>query len=203
MSEYPHRMQLRPPWNRESLPSGVRLIRRFGRPNHLDDFERVWLTGTQLDGPCLVRLNGDVLGPSHNGHFAFDITNRMLPRNEIALDFTAQIDASQFEGEIVLEVRCPAWFQDVLVASTQPPLLVGTLAGESDQALDIYAIADRSTVGYRTIQPFADRLKPTPFELPLDVTTLQPTGLISRLRVELVQGAVVWDRRDLHFTSDT
>lgn len=194
MTEYPHRMRLRPPWQSERTEHGVRLSRRFGKPTTLDEFERLWLTCDRFDGPATVSLNGDHIGSVADGSegFAFHVTDRVLPRNEIAIDLTSE---SSVLGEVALEVRCPAWLSDLRTDFSDPPLLDGTVIGESASDLEIYAIADRSTVGYLSIAPFRDACQ---FELSLEIE-----GRPRSLRVELVHGAVVWDGRDILCESDT
>lgn len=94
MSE-PHRMTLRPPWEQEPLPDGrTRHRRRFGRPRTLGENETVWLVG-EASGE--VRLNGEPLGAC-DGRFAFDVTNRLNPRNELAIDTAGEL------GPVAVEV---------------------------------------------------------------------------------------------------
>jgi hypothetical protein len=91
-------MTLRPPWEREDLLDGrIRFRRRFGKPRTLDDSETVWLVGEAAAG-AEVRLNGELLGES-DGRFAFEVTNRLALRNEIAITATGDI------GPVAVEVR--------------------------------------------------------------------------------------------------
>lgn len=92
----PHRMTLRPPWERETLPDGrTRHRRRFGRPRTVDATETVWLVG---DASGEVLLNGELLGACE-GRFAFEVTNRLAPRNEVAIDTAGVL------GPVAVEVR--------------------------------------------------------------------------------------------------
>lgn len=92
----PHRMTLRPPWEKQALPDGrTRHHRRFGRPRTVDDHETVWLVG-EASGEVL--LNGELLGAC-DGRFAFEVTNRLNPRNEVAVDTAGE------PGPVAVEVR--------------------------------------------------------------------------------------------------
>jgi hypothetical protein len=92
---------LRGGWVVTPLPDGrVRHARRFGSPRTLDPTESVFLCGTDVPVATVVTVNGQVLGTAA-GPFAFDITGRLLPRNEVWLD----VDAIGEVGEVTLEFR--------------------------------------------------------------------------------------------------
>jgi hypothetical protein len=94
----PHRIRLEGFWSPTPLGDGrVRHVRRFGRPRVLDPDETIWVTGT-APGPATVLLNGEPLGDA-DGPFAFDVTAKLLPRNELAID-----GSGQPEG-VALEIR--------------------------------------------------------------------------------------------------
>lgn len=95
----PHRITLRPPWSAESLPDGrTRHTRRFGRPRTLGAGEAVWVVGAVPTG-AEVRLNGQLLGVTGEGGFAFEVTVVLEPRNELAIAATGDI------GPVAVEVR--------------------------------------------------------------------------------------------------
>src|SRR5688500_9616695 len=65
----------------------VRFTRRFGRPSGLASFERAWLVIEGVDAQGSVSLNGTPLGevPGYAVPAAFDVTARLLPRNELEI----------------------------------------------------------------------------------------------------------------------
>ena len=78
-----HRIRLGPPW--EVAPHGdgrTRHARRFGRPRTHDTAECVWIVAELPDG-SEVSLNGDTL--EAEAKFAADVTDRLLPRNELVI----------------------------------------------------------------------------------------------------------------------
>ena len=95
----PHRMTLRPPWEAAPLPDGrTRHRRRFGRPRTLSEGETVWLVGEGMPAVVEVWLNGERLGEGEVS-FAFEVTAKLLPRNEVWIDATGEI------GPVEVEVR--------------------------------------------------------------------------------------------------
>jgi hypothetical protein len=62
----------------------------------VDATETVWLVGEAVAGE--VRLNGELLGAC-DGRFAFEVTNRLDPRNEVAIDTAGE------PGPVAVEVR--------------------------------------------------------------------------------------------------
>ncbi len=89
-----------PPGGRIEMPSDwsqllgadfrgrARHLRRFGRPTGLDSGQRVWLVCDGATDAATIALNGAplgaILGP--NLPARFDITERLLPRNELVID---------------------------------------------------------------------------------------------------------------------
>jgi hypothetical protein len=86
-----HRIRLHGFWE----TTAGRHARRFGRPRTLDAGETAWLVGV---GEGTVLLNGEPLGEA-TGLFAFEVTAKLLPRNELALDGPAQPE------DVALELR--------------------------------------------------------------------------------------------------
>ena len=96
-----HRVRLRGGWVASALPDGgTRHARRFGAPRALDPTETVVLTCDDLPSAATVTVNGTALGVAEGG-FAFDITTRLLPRNEVWIDTAT--DAPP--GEVAVEFR--------------------------------------------------------------------------------------------------
>jgi hypothetical protein len=87
----PHRIRLHASW----VTAAGRHARRFGRPRTLDAGETAWLVGV---GVGTVLLNGEPLGEV-GGPFAFDVTAKLLPRNELSL-----VGATHPE-DVALEIR--------------------------------------------------------------------------------------------------
>ncbi|HEY1381884.1 MAG TPA: hypothetical protein VGF55_34105, partial [Gemmataceae bacterium] len=209
MTAYPYRIRLRGPWEAESLdPSGnavarrvhlparlgecglgearqVRLRRRFGRPRTLDAYERVWLVGEGLTGRAEFRLNGHILGtpPGDTGPFAFPVTGFLAERNELVVELSPDGPDGGLWGDVALEVRCAAYLTGVRAEPAGAALrITGAVAGEADGSLEVYVLAAGRTVGYGTC----------PAGQTFDVVTDELSERPPDVRVELVNGAVVW-----------
>jgi len=91
-----HRIRLQGHWTKAG-PGGSPALhtRRFGRPRTLDAGETAWLVGV---GAGTVFLNGEPLGAAA-GPFEFEVTAKLLPRNELAV-----LGAAQPE-DVALEIR--------------------------------------------------------------------------------------------------
>jgi len=136
MSE-PHRIRLRGPWEVTALeaPSGYALTgptrmhcpcswrdggwpsfsgrarhtRRFGRPTNLNPQERVWLVIDACNGELTIELNGTPVGAATAGvALATDVTEQLLPRNELQIDVAGKDDRCGLTGEVRLEIRAAA-----------------------------------------------------------------------------------------------
>src|SRR5262249_13428015 len=125
---YPHRIRLRGPWQATPvLPAGpmttirmpchldeawpgfrgeVHLIRSFGIPRQLDDFERIWLTVAGMTGQADVSLNGESLGRWPAAPFEIEVTGRLRARNELCVCLQSTEPGSGLWGEVALEIRC-------------------------------------------------------------------------------------------------
>lgn len=127
----PHRIRLRGPWDYEWIkpPSGiprdelcgevrlpsswadafgrhlgtVRLSRRLGSPAEPDPTDRVWL---EIASPAVmsVVLNGEWLGTVAPGAARLEATGRLLHRNRLDVDLTADgpIDGDRLLVEVAL-----------------------------------------------------------------------------------------------------
>ena len=85
----PHRIRLRGFWTVTPLADGGFAHRRsFGRPQMSDPSERAWLVCDTLPGPATITMNGEPLGSADSGTAAFDVTERLLPRNELVITLT-------------------------------------------------------------------------------------------------------------------
>jgi hypothetical protein len=204
---YPHRIRLRGPWEYEtagaapargklplpgplagtplaSHPGPVRLSRRFGYPGRIDPDERVWLLIEGLSVPATVELNGADLGQA--GSDGFDVTARLLPRNEVAVTLTVEPGQAPPWEEVCLEVRRTAYLRDVRVwvENDQTVHASGVVVGCAAGPVELYVVADRSPAAYTSLTPLE---RGQPFHLCGAVA-----GPVAEVKVELVQGAVVW-----------
>ncbi|NBO93607.1 MAG: hypothetical protein EBV06_15045 [Planctomycetia bacterium] len=188
---YPHRIRLRGPWqwiqgtasgslvlpgSLEGIIGQVKYRRRFGYPGTIDAHERVWL----LLDRGVVSLNGESLGEGR----AFEITSRLRPRNELVIETD-----SFTPGEVSLEIRAAAYLADVVYRGNE---VLGRVVGEAAQSLDLYLIADRHTIAQTSVQPSAEG---TPFALCVSeaiALTERGGSDLQEIRVELVNGAVIW-----------
>jgi hypothetical protein len=195
---YPHRIRLRGPWEYDAgeahgklalpaatpLAGAVRFSRRFGYPGRIDGDERVWLVLDGLAGPATVALNGTELG-SARGDAEFDVTSRLQPRNEVAVTLSDLPAGGSPWQEVCLEVRRTAFLRDVRAWIEEDTLhAAGRVVGHSQGPLDLYVVADRSSAAYTSLTPLEGGQA---FHL-----AGSPSGPVSEVRVELVQGAVVW-----------
>src|SRR5262249_55193794 len=118
---YPHRIRLRGPWQATPVSSAgetmtirmpcrldevwpefggtARLIRPFGIPRQLDDFERIWLTFAGMTGQADVLLNGKSLGHWSAAPFEVEVTGRLLARSELCVDLHSAEPGGGLWGE--------------------------------------------------------------------------------------------------------
>jgi hypothetical protein len=101
-----HRIRLHGFWTVTPLAAGgARHARRFGRPRALDPGETAWLVGDRSPGPGTLLLNGEPVGDlTADRPFAFDVTTRLHPRNEVWIDASA----GGTLGDVALEIRGPS-----------------------------------------------------------------------------------------------
>lgn len=131
MSDDPHRIRLRGPWDllvpqtgaaaepRRATPpcdwstvlgaefrGTARFRRFFHAPDRLMPHERLWLVVEGANERALVHLNGAALGEFAGATTAWecDITERIAPRNELTMDVVAPVGAGAL-GAVRLEVR--------------------------------------------------------------------------------------------------
>lgn len=219
MSEYPHRIRLRGPWEYElpgeSPPSratmpchwrdlglappcpALRWRRRFGYPGRIDAHERVWLTFADGWRRSAVQLNGAVLGRL-DGTGEFDVTALLRERNDLLVEIENPGPDDTW-GEVALEVRCAAHLADVTVRARREGTTIslearGIIAGSSAGALELYMILDRGNVAYALARPGPFTLVAT--GLAPEVWQQRPADAAPRpiVRIDLVQGASIWYR---------
>jgi hypothetical protein len=177
-----------------SFAGRVRFRRKFGAPRRLDEFERVWLTFAGIDGRVSVWLNGSFLGEhGSDRELEFEVTPLLRERNELVAEVESLEGTGGLYGEVALEVRCTAFLRAVKARWEDSRLHVhGEVVGMSDGALELYAVLDRYTIGYATIEPSTAG---TPFEMTFEGIARQHGDQQSQLatvQVELVSGSTVW-----------
>ena len=135
MSDYPHPIRLRGPWDlfvpdsgaeaqprrvtppcdwRAALGAEFRGTARFRRffhaPDRLMPHERLWLVVEGANERAAVGLNGAALGEFAGAATTWEhaVTERIVPRNELTLDVVAPTSVGAL-GAVRLEVR---WKED-------------------------------------------------------------------------------------------
>jgi hypothetical protein len=184
---YPHRIRLREPWKHDDLTASegpICFSRRFGYPGRIDADERVWLVVEELTAPATVMLNSAALGPAL-GTAEYDVTSLLLPRNEVVIEMPVTAGPGLPWQEVCLEVRRTAYLRDVRVWVEGGQVHTsGLVVGSAEALLEVYVVADRSVAAYTSIIALDSG---QPFHLSGSVS-----GPVAEVRVELVQGAVVW-----------
>jgi hypothetical protein len=184
----PFRMTMPGRWEEGGLldfRGGVRLVRRFGYPGRIDDFEHVWLTFEGAAERATASLNGQPLGSWEEGPAEFEVTPLLKPRNLLIVDVESQAPGGGLWGEVALEVRATAFLQDVAVRLTvgESPQLVATgqVAGSASRPLDLYLFAGGQFLAHTMVE--AGRR----FEL-----AAAPVSDLTAVRIELVDAATIW-----------
>jgi hypothetical protein len=163
----------------------VRFTRRFGSPGRIDPDERVWLLIEGLASTANVILNDADLD-SASGAAEFEITSLLLPRNEVIVHFPVSPGQGPPWDEVYLEVRRTAYLHDVQVRIEGGNVhALGQVVGYSAGPLDLYLVADRVPAAYISLTPLESG---QPFKL----CGPGGAGPVLEVRVELVQGSVVW-----------
>jgi beta-galactosidase/beta-glucuronidase len=187
MSMYPHRINLRGPWQCEPLENAtqritmpcrwadtplsyftgrIRCQRRFHWQKPLDENERLFLVVGAADNKADVTLNGHFLG-NHEGAFdpfEFEITSLMQASN----DLTIETDTSGgLWGTVFLEVRRESFLQQVDINVTwkeeTPQLEVnGLVLGPAGRQLDVDLLLNDALL---ISQPVSASIQGEPFRL--------------------------------------
>jgi hypothetical protein len=178
----------------------IRCRRRFGYPGQIDAHERVWLTFAGLTGRATVLLNDAVVGVVPGCGGEFEVTSLLRLRNELVVDLDGPAGKAGLWGEVALEVRCTAFLRGVSVQGSLRDgrgdvCITGEVVGTADASLDLYVILGRSPLAEVRLeaatagQPFRITAGVAPDLL---YATDPETGEAVQVRVELVNGAVVW-----------
>ncbi len=170
------------------LAGRVRFVRRFGYPGRIDSHERVWLVVDALAGQARLAVNKTDLG-THSDSVEIDITPFLSPRNELTAEMIDFAPDKGLWNEAALEVRCSAYLRGVRVNRAHGEIhATGEVVGTAGEPLELYLVADRSPVDYARVD-LACSVQPFALRAPAIHAEGQPVG---RVKIELVQGAVVW-----------
>lgn len=206
---YPHRIRLRGPWEYQpltpregtvgrmtmpcrwgdgglaSFAGTVRFLRRFHWPSAIDPLERIWLTLAGVTGSADLSLNEHPLAPPpETESFELEVTRFLQARNVLRVDLTADTPSAGLWGEVALEVRRTAYLQDVRIESASTLKITGSVVGTADRPLELYVLTDNATAHYQTIQADSHGRH---FDI-----SIQPPQPPRQVRVELIDGGVVW-----------
>src|SRR5207253_1304924 len=129
--------------------------------------------------------------------FEFDVTQILKPRNELVVEVESPTPSGGLWGEVVLEVRCPAFLRRVKISSVVTRKGVdlkatGEVVGVSEGPLELFLVLEGRSLVYRSVEPTAPG---QPFELFAPGLQLQlamadsaTTSRLYQVRVDLVQG---------------
>lgn len=203
---YPYPIRLHGPWEviaaaqlprRVTMPAlvpangTVQLVRRFGLPKRIDVFERVWLCAENVRGACRWLLNGAALGEIENCPVEFEVTARLRERNEVVIEFSDAAGDVGFAGDIAIVIRCVAYLSDVHARRSGDRVTVsGFVAGECQEPLELYLLADNRPCGYGRV------LAGETFELTSDRAVDE-----AAIRVELVNASTIWHSEEVRVES--
>jgi hypothetical protein len=211
---YPHRIRLHGPWEFRSLepdrslacrvtipcrwrdtPVGnfsgrAKLIRRFGIPRVLDSWERVWLFIAGIADPASISVNDHLLGHHTDPEqpFECETTSILKQRNQLEVEIESSGPDGGILGEVALEIRGSARLRNVRVRNVAGRLEVaGQVIGVADHPLDLYVLQEGTTLAYVSVA--ANRVGNF-FAVTSDPL---PDCSGDSVKVELVNGGVVWD----------
>jgi len=177
----------------------VRFRRPFGYPGRIDDNERVWITLEKVQGSSEISLNGRLLANEGRSfdYKEFEVTSLLRVRNELIVEVEDLEGKGGLRGEVALEVRNLAFLRSVKVIQEKPGCLCvsGEVAGPWEGPLEIYVVWGRRNVGYSLVHASEEG---TNFRIeavipPLDGDSSEANDPVpDSVRVELIQGAIVW-----------
>jgi hypothetical protein len=213
---YPHRIRLRGPWDCEPVPLSaatdngprttdepgrVRFRRRFGYPGRIDDYERVWLTFSGVEGTADVWLNGHFLGRQEQpaGAFEYEVTALLRARNELVVEVEGPAMGGLW-GEVAMEVRRTAFLRNAQVRAERSAGALrlhvsGEVVGTAERPLELYVVLGRhpAAYGHAEAAPEGRPFTLSSEEVPAERWPPEPPVV----RVDLVDGANVWYTMEL------
>jgi hypothetical protein len=96
-----HAIPLRDFWSTAEVePGRWRHERKFGAPRRQHDEETIWLVGDVAAAGSLL-VNGQIAGMVTAGHFEFEVTAMLMPRNTVMLD----AHSSEPPVNVMVEIR--------------------------------------------------------------------------------------------------
>jgi hypothetical protein len=173
----------------------AKLIRRFGLPRTLDDYEQVWITCSSFSDASKWTLNDSIIGewsiPPANG-IEMEVTSLLKTRNELVVNIQSSMANGGLWGEVALQIRGAYFLRDVCI---QDETLTGSVVGESKSPLELYVLRFGRTVRYDHVTAAPDGRR-FAFALPR-MEFEPPVGDFPSWRIELVEGANRWFTVDL------
>jgi hypothetical protein len=177
----------------------VRYRRPFGYPGRIDDNERVWITLEKVHGSSEISLNSRLLATEGHSfdYKEFEVTSLLQVRNELIVEVEDLEGTGGLIGEVAMEVRRLAFLRSVNVALESPGCLCvsGEVVGPQEGPLEIYVVWGRRNVGYSLVHASEEG---TNFRIkavipPLNKDSSEANDPVpDSVRVELIQGAIVW-----------
>jgi len=197
---YPHRINLREPWQAIATPEGIAYRRVFKWPTELMPFEQLWLVVGGVDSLYEVKFNQRSLGSQGDGRVPLerDITSLIQNQNliEIECDPAHHQPFRGITRTVFLEVRRTVHLRDlvgqVLWLNEKPQLrLSARISRPSERRLSIVVRMNDHEVQYEELAVDASRIDVvTP---PLEVQRWQPgrENVMQQLEVHLLDPACV------------
>jgi len=109
ISMYPHRINLREPWQAIAEQNGIAYRRVFSWPTQLMPFEQLWLVLGGVDSAYQVKLNRQHLGTQPDGRLPWEMNITSVVQNQNLIEILCEPDPHQpFRGitrTVFLEVR--------------------------------------------------------------------------------------------------
>jgi hypothetical protein len=175
-------------------PWSAKLVRKFGLPRVLDDYERVWITCTGVSDASQWSLNGEPIGnfDTVQTDLEMEVTGRLRNRNDLAVHIESSSSEGGLWGEVALEIRGTYFLRKVGI---DDETLTGVVVGPGDTRLELYVLRFGRTVRYETITA-APAGRPFTFALP-KLESEPPAGDFPTWRIDLVEGANRWFTVDL------
>ena len=197
---YPHRINLRDPWQAIAEPEGIAYRRAFSWPTQLMPFEELWLVVGGVDAPYRVTLNRQPLGSQADGRVPFEINITPVVMNQNLVEITCTPDSHRpFRGiirTVYLEVRRTVHLQqlvgNVLWQTNQPRLqLRARITGLSERRLSMVVRINDQEVHYEELPSGLTELNMT--TKPFDAPCWQPgrDNVLQQLEVHLLDPACV------------
>jgi hypothetical protein len=166
----------------------IRFSRHFGMPRSQSPQEHHWLVFEPKGASMEVALNGRILQSFTTcAPCSLEVTRCLQERNLLEVTLQARTDQDGLTVETALEIRCPAYLQNIRIERYSAGRLRATVevAGEVSEGLELYLVAERRTVAYQRIE----RAGPQTLALESsEVIALETT----QATLSLVHGAEVW-----------